>query len=123
MEYAIAGPSADLCHAALLQTINDNSNARHIDVRPQGEWFFGLAHPTIMTLMQSLPDVHLCSNFQSFKIESIDIDTDNDPSVNYEALQKHIASSVFHTVPEIKEEPPDELMEQSDGTNCSYSLP
>lgn len=111
MEYAIAGPSPDLCHAALLQTINNSSDARHIDVRPQGEWFFGLGHPTVMMLLQSSPNAHQCTAFN--KVDSFSMDLENDATVNYDALQRHIAVTTYHTVPEIKEEPPDELFEQT----------
>lgn len=123
MEYAIAGPSPDLCHAALLQTINQNSDARHIDVRPLGEWFFGLGHPTVMTLMQASPNARKCLNFKTYQIDVLSIDKENDLTVNFDALQKHISISSYHTVPEIKEEPPDELLEQSDGNSCSFIVP
>lgn len=115
MEYAIAGPSPDLCHAALLQTINCNSDARHIEVRPQGEYFFGLGHPAVMTLLQTLSNAADCENFAGFKMDAFDMDLQNDPTVNYEALQIYLGKSVYHMVPEIKEEPPEELFEQNDG--------
>lgn len=121
MEYAIAGPSPDLCHAALLQTINNHSDVRHIEVRPQGEWFFGLGHPTVMTLLQSSTVAgRQLVNFISFRSDSFTLDKDTDPTVNYEALQKYISISVYHTVPEIKEEPPDELLEQIDSSSSSF---
>ena len=113
MDYAIAGPSPDLCHAALLQTINNNSgSSRHLEVRPQGELFFGLGHPTVMTLLQSTPSAAECVNFIAFKSDTdFNIDKDNDPTINYESLQNYIGLSAYHNVPEIKEEPPDELLE------------
>lgn len=122
MDYAIAGPSAELCHAALLQTINNNSDGRHLEICPQGEWFFGLGHPTVMTLLQSSTAISHCINFIGFNSDMLD--KHNDPTVNYEALQKYLGKSVYHTVPEIKDEPPDELLdqlEQFDGS--SYTLP
>lgn len=124
MEYAIAGPSPDLCHAALLQTLNSHSNGRHLEVCPQGEWFFGLGHPTVMTLLQSSVNIVQCFNFTGFPTDSIGMEKYNDPTVNFEALQKYLATSEYHTVPEVKEEPPDELlMEQAtDAPPCSFSL-
>lgn len=122
MDYAIAGPSPDLCHAALLQTINSNSNARHIEVRPQGEWFFGLGHPTVMTLLQTTPSAADCQDFIGFKSDTFNMDMFNDPTINYDSLQIYLgkntsataASSVYHMVPEIKEEPPEDLFENVD---------
>lgn len=112
MEYAIAGPSPDLCHAALLQTMNNSSDARDIDVLPQGEWFFGLGHPTVITLLQAIPNVVECANFIGFQNDALSVDRFNDPTINYDALQNYLGTSVYHTVPEIKEEPPEELLEQ-----------
>lgn len=110
MEYAIAGPSPDLCHGALLQTLNGNSNGRHLEVCPQGEWFFGLGHPTVITLLQSSPSLAMCINFNGFSSDLSGIERYNDPTVNFEALQKYLVTSEYHTVPEVKEEPPDELL-------------
>lgn len=123
-DFIITGPTPDLCHAALIQTINNSTDIRNIDIRPQGEWFFGLAHPTVMTLLQTSPDISKCTNFKSFNVELFSVDKETDPSVNYEALQRHIAISSYHTVLEVKEEPPDELLEQtSEAGSNSFSLP
>lgn len=130
MDYAIAGPSPDLCHAALLQTINSNSNARHIEVRPQGEWFFGLGHPTVMTLLQTTPSAAGCQDFIGFKSDTFNMDMFNDPTINYDSLQLYLGksggggastSSVYHMVPEIKEEPPEDLFENVDATAATSS--
>lgn len=120
MDYVIAGPSPDLCHAALIQTINNSTDIRNIEIHPQGEVFFGLAHPTVMTLLQTSPDIAKCQNFKSFTFNSFAIDNETDPTINFEALQKHIARSTYHTVLEVKEEPPDELFDQR--TSDSGSL-
>lgn len=110
MEYAIAGPSPDLCHGALLQTLNSHSNGRHLEVCPQGESFFGLGHPTVMSLLQSSPSLSQCINFNGFSVDLVGIEKYNDPTLNFEALQRYLATSEYHTVPEVKEEPPDELL-------------
>lgn len=121
-DYSILGPTPDLCHAALLQLINNKSDIHNIMVRPQGEWFFGLAHPTVMTLLQSSSDIKKLQNFKSFKIDIDSMDKDiDDPTLNYDALQRYIAMSVYHTVPEIKEEPPDDLLEPFDSSS-SFNL-
>lgn len=124
MDYVIAGPSPDLCHAALIQTINNSTDIRNIEIHPQGELFFGLAHPTVMTLLQTSIDIIKCINFQSFTFDFFSIDNETDPTINYEALQKHITRSTYHTVLEVKEEPPDELFDQktSDSGSKSFSL-
>lgn len=126
MNFVIAGPTPDLCHAALIQSINNNPQIRNIDVRPQGEWFFGLAHPTVMTLLQTSPNASKCKNFKSFNVDAFNMDKDSDPSINYEALQRHVALSAYHTVLEVRDEPPDELFEQSSKASVSgktFNLP
>lgn len=123
-EYAIAGPSADLCHAALLQTMNNNSDGRELAVIPQGEYFFGLAHPAVATLLQSSTAIKELINFREFPNDIFTVERENDPTISYDALQKYLLPvSTYHTVPMVKEElPPDELLEQSDGT-CAFTIP
>ncbi|GAB0096609.1 transforming growth factor beta regulator 1 [Sergentomyia squamirostris] len=111
----ISGATPDACHATLLQYLNGTIDLRNMVMRPQGDWFFGLAHPTIMTLLQNFPAAKKCSQFRGFEMvggATYALDKDNDPALSYEALQRFIAISAYHTVPEIKEEPPDELFEQ-----------
>lgn len=131
-EYAIAGPSADLCHAALLQTMNNNSDGRELAVIPQGEYFFGLAHPAVATLLQTSAAIKELINFKEFPQDIFTVERENDPTISYDALQKYLLPSVstYHTVPMVKEELPpvlleteSELLEQSDGTSCSFALP
>ncbi len=124
-EYAIAGPSADLCHAALLQTMNNSSDGRELAVIPQGEYFFGLAHPAVATLLQSSTAVKELINFKEFPQDIFTVERENDPTISYDALQKYLLPvPTYHTVPMVKEElPPDELLEQSDGNSCSFTLP
>lgn len=117
MDFVIAGPTPDLCHAALIQSINNNTDIKNIENRPQGEWFFGLAHPTVMTLLQTSPNAAKCKNFKAFNADSFSLDKETDPSVNYEALQRHITLSSYHTVLEVRNEPPDELLEQPTNTS------
>lgn len=113
MNFAIAGPTPDLCHAALLQTMNSHSNGRHVEVRPKGEWFFGLGHPTVVTLLLQQPQVPFCEDFVGFMPDALSAEYYGDATVNYEALQRYMGTSVYHhAVPEVKEEPPDQLLEQ-----------
>lgn len=124
-EFIITGETPDLCHAALIQTINNSPNIRSIDIRPEGDWFFGLTHPTVMTLLQGLPDIQRCANLKALSIDSFSLDKETNASVNYDALQRHIALSNYHTVLEVKEEPPDELLEQntnSEAGSLSFGL-
>ncbi|XP_055640353.1 transforming growth factor beta regulator 1 [Toxorhynchites rutilus septentrionalis] len=121
-ELAITANSTDACHFTLLQCINASLDCRSIDGRPSGDWFFGLSHPTISSLIQSFPSSKKCINYKGIKKENFaNIDKENDPTLNYEALQRHITISAYHTVPEIKEEPPDELLDHSDGNSFSLS--
>ncbi|XP_053695875.1 transforming growth factor beta regulator 1 [Sabethes cyaneus] len=121
-DLTIAGNSTDACHSTLLQCINASLDCRSIDGRPSGDWFFGLSHPTISSLIQSFPASKKCVNYRGIRKENFaNMDKENDPSLNYEALQRHITISAYHTVPEIKEEPPDELLDHSDGNSFSLS--
>lgn len=121
-ELTIAGNSTDACHSTLLQCINASLDCRSIDGRPSGDWFFGLSHPTISSLIQSFPSSKKCINYKGIKKENFaNMDKENDATLNYEALQRHITISAYHTVPEIKEEPPDELLDHSDGNSFSLS--
>ncbi|KAJ6648629.1 Transforming growth factor beta regulator 1 [Pseudolycoriella hygida] len=123
-EYAIAGPSADLCHAVLLQTMNNHLDGRDLPVIPQGEYFFGLAHPAVATLLQSSTAIKELANFKEFPNDIFTVERENDPTISFEALQKYLMPlSTYHTVPMVKDELPDELLEQSDGTSCSFNLP
>lgn len=125
-EFVFSGETPDQCHTALIQMINNNPNIRSIDKRAEGDWFFGLTHPTVMTLLQSLPDIQNCANLKTLSIDSFSLDKETNASVNYEALQRHIAISTYHTVLEVKEEPPDELLEQttnSEAGSLSFGLP
>lgn len=113
MSFAIAGPSPDLCHAALLQTMNTHSAGRHVEVRPKGDWFFGLGHPAVVTLLLQQPAAGQCSGFAGFRPDELGAEHFGDPTVNYEALQRYMATSVYHhAVPEPKAVPPDQLLEQ-----------
>uniref|UniRef100_A0A182LW66 INO80 complex subunit E N-terminal domain-containing protein n=1 Tax=Anopheles culicifacies TaxID=139723 RepID=A0A182LW66_9DIPT len=123
IEDTISGPTTDACHAELLQRINTALNIRSIDSRPLGDWFFGLAHPTIANLIQSFPSAKGCTNYKGSKKDSAaNVDKENDdPAISYDALLRHITISTYRTVPEIKEEPPDELFDHSDGNSFSLS--
>lgn len=108
-EFIIAGPTPDLCHAALIQTINENTG-QNLELRAQGEWFFGLAHSTVINLLQNSSDIKKCGKFKGFNGNALNtFDPNIEHSVNYDAFEKDIAISNYHTVLEVKEEPPDEL--------------
>lgn len=108
IEFLIAGPTPDLCHAALIQTINEKTG-QNMELRAQGEWFFGLTHLTVTNILQNSPDIKKCTKFKGFNANFPKFDSNTEHSVNYEALEKDIAISSYHTVLEVKEEPPDEL--------------
>uniref|UniRef100_A0A182NUC5 INO80 complex subunit E N-terminal domain-containing protein n=1 Tax=Anopheles dirus TaxID=7168 RepID=A0A182NUC5_9DIPT len=123
--YVISGSTTDGCHAELLQRINATLNLRSIDSRPSGDWFFGLAHPTIAGLLQSFPGAKQCAQYRGSRKDtgaSTSVDRENDPTLGYDALVRHITISAYRTVPEIKEEPPDELFDHSDGNSFSLSV-
>jgi hypothetical protein len=73
-------------------------------------------------LIQNFPDASKLANFKGLKVENYNLDKENDPSLNFEALQRHIAISAYHTIPPIKSEPPYELFgNSSDGNSFSLS--
>lgn len=111
MDFVIAGPTPDLCHAALIQAISDNKELSNIETSRQGEWFFGLSHPNVIDLLESSPQTEKCQKFKGFKVDSYG---GADPSVSFDALQRYIARSSYHTLEVVKDEPPDDLFEQSD---------
>lgn len=107
-EFVIAGPTPDLCHAALIQTINENTG-QNLELQPQGEWFFGLAHSTVMSILQNSSDIKKCTKFKGFDEDPQSFNPSMAHSVSYNAFDKDINISNYHTVLEVKEEPPDEL--------------
>lgn len=108
-DFIIAAPTPDLCHAALIQTINENTG-QNLELRAQGEWFFGLTHSTVTNILQNSQGIKKCTKFKGFNLNSSNsFDPNMSHSVNYDAFEKDIAISNYHTVLEVKEEPPDEL--------------
>jgi F/Y rich C-terminus/F/Y-rich N-terminus len=114
----ISGPSTDYCHSRIIEAINKTPNLRKIDVRPQGDQFFGIDHPIISSLIKNFPNAAKCVNFKGLKVENYNIDKGQDPSLSWSALQRHrtnelhkISTSYNHAmaIEEIKSEPPEEL--------------
>lgn len=106
----IPGPSPDYCHTTLLQFINNANAARAVDIRPQGESFFGLSNPTIAGFIQRLPNADKCNHFAPRPIRMGMLNTSTDASLNFEALQRSIRLPAYN-IPEVKEEPPEDLFE------------
>lgn len=105
----IAGPTPDLCHAALIQTINENTEQNN-ELCAQGEWFFGLTHPTVLRMLENLPNIEKCIKFKGFSKGNTTTDGSTTVSSwNFGASSKDMTMSSYHTVLEVKEEPPDEL--------------
>lgn len=114
----IIGSTPDVCHALLLQYINEHMS-ENANLRPKGNDFFGLSHPTILNLIQSSPGTRKCVSYKWSKFEvgrSSEIVDSQDPNLSYEALQNVLSFNNYKNVPEIKEEPPDDIMDNSTGT-------
>ncbi|KAI9584160.1 transforming growth factor beta regulator 1 [Glossina fuscipes] len=107
------GESANVCHQGLLETLQRSlADVTKLPLRVQGEKFFGLGNTTIQSLLQNQEDFKHCANFKSFlSAAEWNFPEDKDPTICYEALQSIIAMSAYHTMPEVKDEPPDELFE------------
>ncbi|XP_044733512.1 transforming growth factor beta regulator 1 [Chrysoperla carnea] len=120
LEAPIVGMSADYCHTQLLLLINSTIQEQVVSTRPKGNEFFGLTHSTVLNLIQSSPGTRKCVNYKWSKFEvskhSEPITDDNDATLSYDSLQRSITFSKYHMVPEIKEEPPDEIMDTSSNT-------
>ncbi|XP_017477424.1 PREDICTED: transforming growth factor beta regulator 1 [Rhagoletis zephyria] len=113
------GESANICHKGLLETLQCSLiDVVQLPLQVQGEKFFGLANPTVKTLLQMDPGFSQCANFKGF-IEDTDTNgseklsllEDKDPTMSFDALQTLIAVSTYHNMPEVKDEPPDELLD------------
>lgn len=115
----IIGTTPDICHALLLQFVNESLGSDVVTTTPRGNEFFGLSHPTILNLIQSSPGTRKCTNYKWSKFEvgrNPDFIDDNDPALNYDMLQRNINYNSYKMVPEVKEEPPDDIMDNSTGT-------
>lgn len=110
-DHVFFGESANICHLGLLETIVRVSDVTNLPLRAQGERFFGLGNPTVMSLLQAQPNFKKLQNFKGFIVDGGYAIEDKDPTLSYDALQTMITMSAYHTVPEVKEEPPDELLE------------
>lgn len=93
-EKPILGNTPNECHSTLLRTINEIYGKEILSQEGQGADFFGLTHPTIQNLVQSCAGARKCSLYRWVKFEvckNIKIEegnaTDNDPTINFEALQ------------------------------------
>ncbi|XP_061398221.1 transforming growth factor beta regulator 1 [Musca vetustissima] len=110
------GETADICHRTLLETLRRSlSEGTRVPMNVQGEKFFGLSNSIVQSLLRLDPSFKLCTNFKEFlnKNESpgqTNIPEEKDPTMSFEALSL-ITMSAYHTMPEIKDEPPDELFD------------
>ncbi|XP_011180247.2 transforming growth factor beta regulator 1 [Zeugodacus cucurbitae] len=113
------GETANICHKGLLETLQRTlADVVQLPTQVQGEKFFGLANPTVKSLLQMDPGYTQCSNFKGFLEEgdtngneNLSLLEDKDPTMSFDALQTLIAVSTYHNMPEVKDEPPDELLD------------
>ncbi|XP_053958740.1 transforming growth factor beta regulator 1 [Anastrepha ludens] len=113
------GESANICHKGLLETLQRTLiDVVQLPLQVQGEKFFGLANPTVKSLLQMDTGYTQCSNFKGFLeetdtngSENLSLLEDKDPTMSFDALQTLIAVSTYHNMPEVKDEPPDELLD------------
>lgn len=89
-EVMIVGPSAQFCHSTLLRYMQETHGLERLStVTPDGDWFFGLSHPVVMSLMESMPHYNACSKFQGCaKVhnELTIAEKENDPGINFETF-------------------------------------
>uniref|UniRef100_A0A1I8PRV4 INO80 complex subunit E N-terminal domain-containing protein n=1 Tax=Stomoxys calcitrans TaxID=35570 RepID=A0A1I8PRV4_STOCA len=111
------GESANICHQSLLETLRRSlSDAAKLPLRVQGEKFFGLSNPVVQSLLKLDPSFKQCTNFKEFPNKTdfpgYNMPEDKDPTMSWEAFSL-ITMSAYHTMPEIKDEPPDELFDMN----------
>lgn len=110
------GESANVCHQALLETLKRSlSDGTKLPLHVQGEKFFGLANNTVQSLLKLDGSFKQCANFNGFLAKNdgsdYNLPEEKDPTMSYESLQSLITMTAYHTMPEIKDAPPDELFE------------
>lgn len=102
----IVGPSAQFCHSTLLRYMQDTHGLQRLStVTPDGDWFFGLSHPVVMSLMKSMPNFNTCTKFQGCALVHNELtiaEKENDPGINFETF--------LHLV----EQPQEEVMYHED---------
>lgn len=107
------GETANICHQSLLESLRRSlSDGTKLPLNAQGEKFFGLSNSVVQSLLKMDSAFKQCVYFKDFPIKS-DLNTtpeDKDPTMSYEALSL-LTMSAYHTMPEIKDEPPDELFD------------
>lgn len=90
----IVGGTPDVCHSLLLQKVNNFLSINLVPIKPNGNAFFGLTHPTVLNLVQSSTGARKCSNYRWNKFEVAkngdSYIEDTDFTLNYESLQRSI---------------------------------
>lgn len=113
-EVMIVGPSTQFCHMTLLQHLRETHGLEQLaTVEPNGDWFFGLAHPVVMSLMKGMPNFRACAKFKDFEKchEAAITEMENDPGINFEAFLKLISQPsmfIFNHEEELKHEEVDQ---------------
>ena len=85
-DHVFFGDSANICHIGLLEAIASSADIKNLQIRPQGEKFFGLSNATIMQMLQSKPNFKKLKNFKGFVADF----NDTDATLNFDSLQKMI---------------------------------
>ncbi|KAI0231253.1 Transforming growth factor beta regulator 1 [Lamellibrachia satsuma] len=100
------GTTASECHKKLLDAVLKNRSSELSTLENKGPEFFGFSHPTIQNLIQSCPGARKCSSYEWQKFEVTKDSTEkytppmeDNPLVNFDALQKFISSLQGATQP------------------------
>ncbi|XP_076645330.1 transforming growth factor beta regulator 1 isoform X1 [Halictus rubicundus] len=111
LDQALVGSTPDECHSKLLLAISPALRT----ITPKGADFFGISHPTIQNLIQSIPGTRKLTMYkqQRFEVSKSQImergtspimDDETDPGLGFIALHRHYALTNSYR---IKEEPSD----------------
>ncbi|KAK5643149.1 hypothetical protein RI129_006994 [Pyrocoelia pectoralis] len=120
----IIGSSPDMCHSLLLQQINDSLSLNVVSVRPRGNDFFGLTHPSVLNLIQSSPAAKKCSNYKWTKFEVSKNGEcyveDPDTCLSFESLQNSINYCKFKMTSEIHPQPSTSILQPKENFGGYY---
>lgn len=115
---SIVGATPDVCHSMLLQKINEVLSLNVVSIKPRGNEFFGLTHPTVLNLIQSSPGTRKCVHYKWSKFEvSKNGDQyceDADASLNYDCLIRSIDYCKYKMAPDVLQPPSNSLYDSKD---------
>ncbi|XP_037927595.1 transforming growth factor beta regulator 1 [Teleopsis dalmanni] len=117
LDSIFVGDTPSVCHQNILEALQRTlAGIVSLPLCVNGEKFFGLSNPSVIALLKLDPGYKSLKNFKGLntgKKNKFNLPEEKDPTINFDALQSLIALSAYNTVPEIRDQPPDVLLELS----------